>query len=736
MSATTLTASLRVGYALARQSTAYLLCLLLLAAGGLASAAPLYAMSANAGQFGLLGSLERYLEIAGSGFVQRSLMALVVVSSAGFTLALWASVARRLWAGARPADLWRSRFEELPPVRVLLHLGHAALWVAYLGAFAASAVALWQVAQASLAAEALAVATLEPALRCVALTIAAGWARRAYKQHIVDFVPGAPPKVEVKLHLVEDGLDPADLRLLGMERFPNRFSPHWKPGLWVRGILAFGLGLVGLAAPVLEFTIAWRGTLFEPAGRAWREAADSCVASAAWFAPAQGFVPAFLYLTVVLGGIVLRNNRHYLLISFARTQLVLAILAAALLFGAVALFPDARVMACTLSFACCAWIARLRADLVLARRHAREEAAKEAALQRLQNQGDLLAAVLDDPACTLPEIELAQIERRVAQGAANIAESDPCVVRRFGRYMRVGSLRKERCSIAMQRHLAVDRSVGLSAGRPTSLPFGGREVPMWDEELFPIIPPEGYVDREDSLLLGAEWNVVHVCAPCGGCGWVEETEHYHETEYYTDYSNGEARSASRQVQRSRRVRRTCACCAGGGRLEHDQYLITHWKQLRAASVHPPMPLTTLVDGAEEVCLARAPLMEDRVRLPLVLHARDFRSPLRQRLQGAAAEADRCFDAETASAHAHLGGRIYRAEYSVWAFHTLQVRCSGLAGRVGWFFGRRPEYYFPSLPIGWSNVSTTLFAPPLFVALVLVLALSAWQAVGPAFGLQP
>jgi len=736
MSATTLTANLRLAYAHARQSTAYLLCLLLLAAGGLASAAPLYAMAANAAQFGLLGSLERYVDIAGTGFAQRSLMALVVVSSAGFTLALWTSVARRLWAGARPAALWRSRFDELPPVRALLHLGHAVLWVVYLGVFVASAVALWRLAQASLAAESLAVAELQPAGQCVALTIAAGWARRAYQQHIIDFVPAAPPKVEVKLHLVEDGLDEDDLRHLGMERFPNRFSPRWKTGLWARGLLVFSLGLIGLAAPVLEFTQVWQGTTFEPVRHAWRAAAQLCITSAGWLAPAQSFVPAFLYLTLVLGGIVLRRNRHYLLLSFTRTQLVLATLACALLLGIVAVFPDPRVLACTLSVVCVAWIARLRVDLILARRHAREEAAKQLALQRLQHQGDLLAAVLDDPACTLPAIELAQIERRVAQGAANIAESDPCVVRHFGRYMRVGSLRKERCSIAMQRHLAVDRSVGLSAGRPTSLPFGGREVPMWDEELFPIVSPPGYVDLVDSLLLGAEWNVVRVCAPCAGSGWIEETEHYYETEHYTDYSNGQAQSASRQVQRTRRVRRTCACCAGGGRLEHDQYLHTHWKQLRAANVHPPMPLTTLVDGAEEVCLARAPLMEDRVRLPLTLHARDFRAPLRQRLQDAAAEAERCFEVESAAAHALLGGRIYRAEYSVWAFHTLQVRCSGLAGRVGWFFGRRPEYYFPSLPIGWSNVSTTLFAPPLFVALVLVLALSAWKVVGQALGLQP
>lgn len=45
---------------------------------------------------------------------------------------------------------------------------------------------------------------------------------------------------------------------------------------------------------------------------------------------------------------------------------------------------------------------------------------------------------------------------------------------------------------------------------------------------------------------------------------------------------------------------------------------------------------------------------------------------------------------------------------------IGARFLHLSGRVGWFFGRRPEFYFPQLPLSWSMVGTLVFLPPLAV----------------------
>ncbi|MND05529.1 hypothetical protein D3C83_263740 [compost metagenome] len=52
------------------------------------------------------------------------------------------------------------------------------------------------------------------------------------------------------------------------------------------------------------------------------------------------------------------------------------------------------------------------------------------------------------------------------------------------------------------------------------------------------------------------------------------------------------------------------------------------------------------------------------------------------------------------------------------YRTICIRFEKLWGRVGWFFGRRPEFYFPRLPISWSALATCVFLPPLAAALGL------------------
>jgi hypothetical protein len=72
------------------------------------------------------------------------------------------------------------------------------------------------------------------------------------------------------------------------------------------------------------------------------------------------------------------------------------------------------------------------------------------------------------------------------------------------------------------------------------------------------------------------------------------------------------------------------------------------------------------------------------------------------------------------------GVVYRADFRVCGFRAVRMAFRNLAGRVGWFFGKRPEFYFPRLPLSWAAVATSVFLPPLAIALGLaVLAVVAW-----------
>ncbi len=116
----------------------------------------------------------------------------------------------------------------------------------------------------------------------------------------------------------------------------------------------------------------------------------------------------------------------------------------------------------------------------------------------------------------------------------------------------------------------------------------------------------------------------------------------------------------------------------------------------------------LVEGAEEVCLARMTLTENRQDASRRLESVEFRPELRRELEATADSVRSEHDPNAQRACKVLGGYLYRAEYSVWAFHTLQVRLSLFARRVGWFLGQRPELLFPRLPFSWSQLGTTLF----------------------------
>jgi hypothetical protein len=70
------------------------------------------------------------------------------------------------------------------------------------------------------------------------------------------------------------------------------------------------------------------------------------------------------------------------------------------------------------------------------------------------------------------------------------------------------------------------------------------------------------------------------------------------------------------------------------------------------------------------------------------------------------------------------GTIYRADFQVTGYWVLKIGFRWLPGKVGWFFGRRPEFYFPALPLGWGTVGTVLFVLPFLTMTVLLAGMAA------------
>jgi hypothetical protein len=83
--------------------------------------------------------------------------------------------------------------------------------------------------------------------------------------------------------------------------------------------------------------------------------------------------------------------------------------------------------------------------------------------------------------------------------------------------------------------------------------------------------------------------------------------------------------------------------------------------------------------------------------------------------------------------------VYRADFIVGGLHAMNIRFAFLLSRSGWFFGKRPEFHFPRLPIGWATIATWLFLSPLallawLVTAACILAVIPWVLNGQLFSL--
>jgi hypothetical protein len=610
----------------------------------------------------------------------------------GFGLTLFLTLVVRFHHGLTWDELRRARCYEVVPLRALLWLATGVAWLLFLTDALLCAARILQL----LSGEKRTAVTIITAILTGTLAWPLYRLGRLTQRRLIELPPIDPPAVAVGNASFRRGIPEEVFSDLGSERFPNHVDPNRHADLWIRCVLA--LALVGLLVLLYHLNSRLPAThLSQPL----------LVISSPRVAAAVFDVGLLLALaSATLLAVLLYDNRDYTFLPFRAALVVKLVLGSALLLGVVLLQAKPAALLGAAGAAGLACLVRLGADLRSTWRYGRMKKVYNPIAQTLREHSPYLPTLVQQPGYQLPALHLDALHQRICQGCKNVEERGLFVTRHFGRFLDVLEVEHHDCAMVLLRYLTWRRYMSLGGGAGTYEPLHYPQVPYWDLDRFPLHPPEGYVEWLDPLGLGSEWDAVLSCGGCGGRGYVEHTvseTHNNQTTTRTE-------------------RRTCGSCGGSGRLKHQQILNTHWQRLLPLVTHPDMRVPELVEDAEDVVYLHMPLAEDGESVPTTVRLTVPPGPVTDQLLSTAKVAVEMHPKHAKQIEELHGGTLHRADFLVCGYRTIRIRFEHLFGRQGWFFGRRPEFYFPRLPLSWSALGTCVFLPPL--ALVLGVGLLA------------
>ncbi len=552
--------------------------------------------------------------------------------------------------------------------------------------------------------------------------------RLSMRKRVIYVAAPAPPKVKVSVGAISHLRDAGETYWIGTERFPNACSPYFRLGIYTRRLLLL-VGVIALFAQVLVAVgpepFYKHESEFAKSVAPYIEQMRAVYLDGVQHIRDEHFprpvACSFAYFAFVLLWILLRNNREYLVMRFVTSFVLTVFLTATIWLSMAGLGP---VMEQNLSIPFGTGIIllgmvnlRLFRDLRLAAKHKRRQRLFRPIRETISRAtSGFLSQVQSDPTCRLPDLNKQDLSERITRGAHNIEEGDAFVTRFFGRYMRVANVATERCTTAAMRFLTINRFTILGGGWPSYAPLSSPSVPVWNQTLFPIEAPKRFANRRDELGLSDRWNCVVYCPPTEQ---KEETYTDYETRYEWDSASNSNVSRTVMVTKSRYVTVTCSRCGGTGRMEHQQILVTTWQAHCPNEVSPAMSLPELVEGAEEELYFQLPLSDEMQRLPSCIASVDVAPKLAEKMAKAAEVVTRDYEKHAQAILKASGDAfIYRSDFIIAGLHAMNVRFSHLRSRTGWFFGHRPEFHFPKLPLGWATLGTWLFLPPITISLWL------------------
>jgi hypothetical protein len=175
------------------------------------------------------------------------------------------------------------------------------------------------------------------------------------------------------------------------------------------------------------------------------------------------------------------------------------------------------------------------------------------------------------------------------------------------------------------------------------------------------------------------------------------------------------------------VSRTCPNCSGSGRTRHHQILNTWWRYLIPRVTAPEIPIPELVENAEEERYFHFPLTAEFETLSLNHETYSADDPIVNQMIETGQRLAALHPEHSKSALSLKGGRLYKADFQICGFRTIHIAFNKLGGRDGWFFGKRPEFYFPRLPLSYATIGVILFLAPLALALAIAIPILILEA---------
>lgn len=516
------------------------------------------------------------------------------------------------------------------------------------------------------------------------------------------------PEVNLPDHAIRRGIEPEAFAEVGRESFPSPVTAR-RPAEWMGRLMVLAICLLwGVSAAMKLDGSDSDMVLIAEGGMAVIRVFAGL--SEGW---GGGLTNACMPSVIVALAVLLFWNRGYGLIRFVQSVAITGFLAClAMLLCEMA--DQGGDSALKWSIALSAMISlRMIRDLRAARSYLKMRRVADPITAAMRSVGLDLASLEHREDCALPEIDAEATRRRIAQGCRNAEKSDPLVQRNFARFLKLAGVEIQHTSIAARRFLTVGRYTTETGCGGTPSWLSDPVVPMWDERLFPLRVPEGYVNHLDTILLGSAWDRVSICGGCAGTGNVNCGSCGGSGAVHV---NNERKTCTGCGGSGRLV---CGTCSGHGRLLFRRHLNTSWKRLMPALSSPDCGMAELMEDAEERVYFRESIIEDRKEVKGVKNHDGLKVDLARNLESAANQLRAAHASHADRVVALHGARhLYRSDFIVAAFWTIRIRCGWLRGGCGWFFGKRPEFHFPILPLSLGNWASIAVGLPLLAGLGL------------------
>lgn len=499
------------------------------------------------------------------------------------------------------------------------------------------------------------------------------------------------PKVNTRGVKISHGIHQYLFKNLGSEKFPNEISTNRHRENRLRKTIAT-VGICCLTICLFLFFYKQEFSI------------DFTVSLSEGFSLFQllGLILILIVSAVIL--LLLFDNRDYTFVSFQKTIKIELCLCIAIILASLLIGYNFYTICFLGLFTIGCYGLRAIADLRLYSRYKRTKQTYNPITQKIEAHVNYLEQISKDNQLNLPLLKENAIAERISKGCKNLEEKGILVTRNFARFLNLVEVQYEEFAVAMLRYQTVRRYISLSGGTGTSRYFQDPAVPIWDLRMFPLKPPQGFVNWIDPLWLPSQWDVIRTCSTCGGTGRVEKTV----TE--TD-SDGRTRTRTEYE--------TCSTCSGCGRLQYTQIINTQWQRLLPSTTSPQIPVPELVEDAEEKILYRLPIIENFQWANQPEEIINANSPLISKMKQSGQELKKYHQTHQKEVENLHDGSLYRADFAIASFRTILIKFINLGGSFGWFFGKRPEFYFPRLPLSYSAIFTLTLLPAMVILFTLL-----------------